>query len=101
MLSVLLPGRGEPPLLTSTVHAYGALIYALILLKCVPLRQPSANPAPLPHLSALPLQRGVPPLHPLAVCDPPPHPLSISLQGLGVPPILHSAVHAYAPLIWQ
>ena len=100
LLSVLLPGRGEPPLLTSTVHAYVPLIYALIIWQCLPLRQPSANPAPLPHLSALPLQRGVPPLHSLAVCDPPPPPLSVLLQGLGVPHLLHSTVHDYAPLIW-
>ena len=59
-----------------------------------------SNPAPLPHISALHLQLGVPHLQPLAVCAPPPPPLSISLQGLGVPPILPSAVRAYATLIW-
>ena len=80
------------------------MISALLLRKCVPLRQPSAEPDPLPQLSALPLQQGVPPLQNLAVSDPPPLPpppnLSISLQGIGVPPLLPSAVRAYAPLFW-
>ena len=60
-----------------------------------------SEPAPLPQLSALPLQQGIPPLQPLSVCAPPPPPLSVSLQGLGIPPILPSAVRAYAPLLWQ
>ena len=122
-ISVSLQGRGETPLLPSTVHAYVALISALILRQGVPLRHPSAKPAPLPlisallpqrvepplqpsavnapplpQLSALPLQRGVPPLQPLAVCAPPP--LSVSLQGQGVPPLLPSAVCAHAPMFW-
>ena len=58
-----------------------------------------SKPAPLPQLSALPLQRGVPPLQPLTMRAP--HPLSISLQGLGVPPLLPSAARAYAPLLWS
>ena len=45
-----------------------------------------SKPAPLPQLSALTLQRGVPPLQPLSMHDPPP--TSVSLQGLGVPPHL-------------
>ena len=58
-----------------------------------------SDPDPLPQLSALPLQRGVPTLQPLAMCAPPPPPLSVSLQGLGLPPLLPSAVRAYEPLL--
>ena len=58
-----------------------------------------SEPAPLSQLSAFPLQRGVPPLQPLAMRALPP--LSISLQGLGVPPLLPSAARAYDPLIWS
>ena len=47
---------------------------------------PSAEPVPFPHIPALPIQRGVPPIEPLAVRAPLPPPLSISLQGIGVPP---------------
>ena len=56
-----------------------------------------SEPAPLPQLSALPLQRGVPPLQPLTLRAP--TPLSVSLQGLGVPPLLPSAARAYPPLL--
>ena len=45
-LSILLQGRGEPPLLCSTVHAYVPLISALILRTVVPLCQPSDETAP-------------------------------------------------------
>ena len=100
-LSVSLQGRGEPPIIPSTVRAYVPLLSALILQQDVPLGQTSAEPAPLPQLSALPLQRYVPPLQPLAVHAPPPPPLSVSLQGIGVTPLLPSAVHAYARLLWQ
>ena len=82
------------------MRSYVPLISALLLWKCVPLRQRSAEPDPLPQLSALPLQRGMPLLQPLAVHDPPPPTLFISHQGLGVPPLLPSAVRAYAPLFW-
>ena len=74
--------------------------YALPICQGMPLFQPSADTAPLPQLSALPLQRGVTPLQPLAMCDPCPSPLSVSIQGIGVTPILPSAVRAYAPLLW-
>ena len=58
-------------------------------------------PSPLPQISALPLQRGVPPLQPPAMCDPTTPPsLSVFLQGIGARPLLPSALRAYAPLIW-
>ena len=82
------------------MRAYVPLISALLIWKGVPLCQPLADPAPLTQISALPLQLGVPPLNPLAVHDPPPPPLSVLLQGIGISPLLHSAVRAYAPLIW-
>ena len=63
----------------------------------MPLRQPIYEPDPLPQLSALPLQQDVPPLQPLSVCAP--NPLYVLLQGLGVLPILTSAVRAYDPLL--
>ena len=97
-VSISLQGQGKPPILPSTVRAYVPLISALLLWKGVPIRQPSADPTPLPHLSALSRQQGVRPLQPLYVRDPPP--LSVSLQWIGVPPLLPSAVHAYAPLVW-
>ena len=63
----------------------------------MPLLKPVSVRTPLPHISASPLQRGVPPLQPLAVHypPPPPPPLSVFLQGLGVPPLLTPAVRAY------
>ena len=64
--------QGETPLLPKTVCAYVTLISALLLWKDVPIRHPSADTSPIPQLSAFPLQRGVPPLQPLAVRDPPP-----------------------------
>ena len=79
--------------------AYDPLISTLLLWQGVPLRQPSADPDPLPQISALPLQRGVPPLQTLAVCAPTPPPISVSFQGLVVPPLLPSAVRDYAPLV--
>ena len=129
-LSVFLQGRGEPYILPSAVRAYVPLLSALLLRQGVPLHHPSANPGPLPLLSALIPQRVEPTLQPseinspplpqlsalpLAVCTPIPqlsslplqqgvmraHPLiSVLLQGLGVPPLLTSAMHAYAPLLW-
>ena len=57
-----------------------------------------SEPAPITHISVLPLQRGVPPLQPLAMHVPPP--LYVLLQGIGVPPLLPSAVRAYDPLLW-
>ena len=47
----------------------------------------------------MPLQRGVPPIQPLAMRALPP--LYVSLQGLGVPLLLPSAARAYAPLLWS
>ena len=58
-----------------------------------------SDPAPLPRLSALPIQRGVTPLQPLAMRAPPPP--SVSLQGLGVPPHLPSALCTYGPMLRQ
>ena len=66
----------------------------------MPLRHPSDEPAPLPQISAFTIQRGVPPLRLLAVHAPPPPLLYVLLLGIGLPPILTSAVRAYAPLIW-
>ena len=99
-LPVLLQGRCKPLILSSTVCAYVPLLFALLLRKGVPLRKPSAKPSPFPQLSAFPLQQSVTTLHPLAVRDPPPPPLSVSLQGLGVHPLLPSAVRDYSPLLW-
>ena len=98
--SILLQGRGKPPLIPSTVRAHVPLLSALLLRNGVPLRQPSAEPAPLYQLPALSLQQGVPPIQPLDVRATPPPPLSVSLQGLGVPSLLYSDVRAYAPLLW-
>ena len=56
LLSVLLQGRGKAPIPPSTVHTYVPLISALLLWQGVPLRHTSADPAPLPQLSALPIQ---------------------------------------------
>ena len=78
---------------------YVPLIYALLIWKGVTIHNPSADPAPLTQLSALPLQRGVPPLKSLAVRNPPPPPLFLLLQGIGVSPLLPSVVRDYAPLI--
>ena len=80
---------------------YVPLISALLLRQVVPLLQPLSEPAPIPILSDLPLQQGVPTLQPLAMRAPPPHKLFVSIQGLGVPPLLPSAVRAYAPLLWS
>ena len=93
-------GRGEPLLLPSTVLAYAPLISVLLLRKGVPVCQPLAEPAPLPlpQFSALTLQQGVHPLQPLSVCAP--TPLSVSLQGIGVTPLLPSSMHGYPPLLW-
>ena len=64
-------GDTKPPLLPSNVRAYAPLISELIIWQVLPLCQTLSEPTPLPHLSVLPLQLGVPPLHPLAVSDPP------------------------------
>ena len=109
--------------------AYVPMLYALLLWQGMPLCHPSVepdplpllldllpqrveppiqhsdvNPSPLPQLSALPLavhtplQRGMTPLQSLSVRAP--LLLSVSLQGLGVPHLLSSAMRAYFPLIW-
>ena len=65
----------------------------------MPLIQSLSVRTPLPHISAFPIQQGVPPLHTLAVHATPPPPLSVLIQVIGVPPRLTSAVHAHAPLI--
>ena len=65
-----------------------------------PLQPSVVNPPLLPQLLALPLQQDLPSLQPSAVCAHPPHLLSVSLQGLGVPPLIISAVRAYAPMLW-
>ena len=76
-LSVLLQGRGKPPLLPPAVRSYVPLLSALLLWQGVPLCQPSDEPAPIPQLSASPLQLGVPSLQPLDVRAPPTPPLSV------------------------
>ena len=80
--------------------AYVPLLSTFLIWKGVPIFHTSAEPDPLPHLSALYLQLSVPPLQPLDVRSPPPRPLSVSLQGLGVPPLLPSDVLTYAPLLY-
>ena len=52
LLSVFLQGQFKPPLLPSTVRAYVPLLSALLLLKGVPICQPSDEPDPIPHISA-------------------------------------------------
>ena len=99
-LSISPQGRGEPPCIPSTVCTYVPLIYAFLIWKGVTLCHTSTDPDPLPQLSDLTLQLGVPPLKPLAVRNPPPPPLFVSLQGIGVSPLLPSAVRSYAPLLW-
>ena len=62
---------------------------------------PSAvNLIPLPQISAFTLQQDVPPLQPLSVRALHPPPLSVSFQGIGVHPLLPSAMHAYDPMLW-
>ena len=88
LLYVSLQGRGEPPILPSTLSAYVPMLPALLLRKGVPLFHPSSKPSPLPQISAVSLQQGMPNLQPLAMRATPPPPLSVSLQGLGVPTII-------------
>ena len=121
---VLLQGRGKTPLINSTVRSYVPLLSILLFWTGVPLRQPlaepaplpllsallpqqfepplqplSVNPPPLPQISALPLQLDTPPLQPSAVHAPfPPH-ISVSLQGQGGPPLLYSTMRTYVPLL--
>ena len=52
VLSVSLQGRGNPPILSSTVRAYVPLLYAFLLWQGVPLLHHSADPATLPQISA-------------------------------------------------
>ena len=81
------------------MRAHDPLLSALLPQQVEPTLQPSAvNPHPLPQILAFPLQRDVPPLHPLSVCAPPP-PLSVSLQGRGEPPLLPLTLRAYVPLL--
>ena len=82
------------------MRTYVTLLYALIIWQGIPICQPSADPDHLPHILASPLQPGVIPLQPLAMRYTPPPPISVSLQGKGAPPLLPSALHAYAPLLW-
>ena len=89
LLSALLPQQVKPPPQISTVNPP-----PLPQLSYLPL----AVGTPLPQLSALPLQLSMPSLQPLAMNDSPP--LSVLLQGIGVPPLLPSVVRAYAPLLW-
>ena len=72
-LYVLLQGRGEPPLLPSTMCAYVPLLSALLLWQGMPLRHPSAEPDPLPLLLAYLHQRVEPSIQHADV-DPPPLP---------------------------
>ena len=118
--SVSLQGRGGPLLLPSVAHAHSPLLRSLRLQQGVPPILPSNVPAPLAHISALPIQqvwyrlhtsavippplisasllhRYVLPLQPSAVRDAPtPPPLSVSIQGRGKPPPPTSAVHAHS-----
>ena len=87
-LSVSIQGRGGPPPPLSALRAHAPLLSALLPQQVEPPLQPSAvNPPPLPQILASTLQRDVPHLQPLSVRAPPPPPLSVLLQGLGVPPL--------------
>ena len=68
----------------------------------MPLLQPLSmlTPPPLPLLSALTLQRGVPPLQYLSVHAPLPPPISVLIQGIGAPHLQTSAVLIYDPMLW-
>ena len=72
------------------MRSYAPLISALLPKIFEPPLQNSNVTAPLPQLSALPLQ--------LLSLDPPP-PLSIPIQGRGVQLFLPSVAHANVPLI--
>ena len=65
--------------------AYVPIRYTLLIWQGVPICQPSADPDPLPQLSALILQLYATPLQPITVRAPPAPPIHFS-QGLGVPP---------------
>ena len=85
------------PCLFNKAGLYAPLISAFIPQRFdIPL-QTSNAPAPLPQISALPLQ-------PLALNPPPPP--SVSLKGQGGPLLLPSVAHAHSPLLrslrlWQ
>ena len=49
-ISILLQGRGEPPLISQTVRTYAPLLYAFLLWKDAPICQPLYETAPLPQL---------------------------------------------------
>ena len=76
------------------------LISAFLPQIIKPTLQPSAtNTPPLPQLSDLLLQLYVPPRHPSAVHAAPPPQLSVLLQGRGKTPILSSTVIDYVTLL--
>ena len=72
--------HSPPP---SSVRAHATLLPAFLSKKVEPPIQNSAvNNPPLPQILALPLQQDVPNLPPPAVCDAPPPPLYVSIQGI-------------------
>ena len=101
VIYILIQGQDGPPPPPSAVRAHLPLLSAFLPQQVDPPLKPSAvNSPPLPQILAFPLQLDVPPLQPLSACDSS-HMLSVSLQGRGVPPLLPSAVRAYATLIWK
>ena len=71
-------------------HARSPLLRSLGLRQGEPPLLPSNVPAPLPHISALPLQTLAQNPHP---------PPSVSLKGRGGPLLLPSVAHAHSPLL--
>ena len=53
LLYVSLQGRGEPPILPSTVHTYVPPLSVLLLRQGVPPRHTSADPDTIPLIPAL------------------------------------------------
>ena len=72
------------------MHTYAPLLSALLPQRFEPPLRPSNMPAPLPHLSDLPLQ-------PLSLNPPPP--LYASIQRQGGPLLIPSVGHAHDPLL--
>ena len=99
-LSLLLQGRGKASLLPSNLRAYVLLISSLLIWKCVRLCQSLARLLLFLIFQPCLFNEAVPPLQPIAMCALRPPPIYVSLQGIGVPQLLPSAVRTYAHLLW-
>ena len=90
LLAVSIQGRGGPPPPPSAVRAYAPLLSDSLPQIFDPPLKPSNVPAPLPHISALPLE--------YLDLNTPPLP-SVLLQGRGGLHLLPSVAHDHAPLL--